>query len=65
MAIWTQDSIDLQILERSRRSPKKLDATQISARSSSYMINKLRSLTLVKNSLRTIAISDGVQRALW
>ena len=45
--------------------PKKLDATQISARSPSYMINTFRSLTLVKNSLRTIAIYDGVQHALW
>ena len=34
----------------------------MSARSLSNMIKKLRSLTLVKNSLRTIAISDGVQR---
>ena len=29
------------------------------------MIKKLRALTLVKNSLRTIAISGGVQRVLW
>ena len=40
--------------------------TKISTRSSSNMIKKSRSLKLVKNSLRTIAISDadGVH-VLW